>query len=466
MVYGVSASEDERIGELERQLIKLTKINAALMQRVEKSMDQQANAYSLFQTAITLEGQVRVRTEQLKSALSRLERTNDELIAARDVAERANRFKTRFFTAVGHDLLQPLHAARLSVSALGGGENSDQRRLAGRIEHALTTIEELLRSILDISKLEAGVTSPSVRPLDLSELFASLAVDVEPIARDRSLSLTWRRNRFIVLSDPLMLRRILQNLLTNAVQYTRQGGIKLGARRRDDQVRIEVWDTGPGIPEAERKIIFEEFRRGPAPDGPAIGGFGLGLSIVKRMAETLDHPLDLCSRVGRGTRFAITVPLAGLADTLPGHAGASPVPRTQPYGLGATKVVVIDNDPSVLDAMQSLLDHWSCDVRLVPNLDGIEALASDCTFRPDIIIADYHLNVGACGLTAVQRLRQAVSDSALPAIVVTADHSAPTADIVRAAGCELLLKPVKPAELRALMLHLLAGPRAQDREAD
>ncbi len=258
MAYPLAAAtEDERVEELERQIVKLTKINAALMQRVEKSMDQQANAYSLFQTAITLEGQVRVRTEELKSALSRLERTTDELTGARDTAERANRFKTRFFTAVGHDLLQPLHAARLSASALAEtNSGGDQRRIAERIEHALTTIEELLKSILDISKLEAGVIAPSLRPIDLDELFSSLAVDIEPQARAKDLSLSWRPSGLAVVSDPLMLRRILQNLMANAVQYTGHGGIRLLARRRGGNVRIEVWDTGPGSGDTARAIIF------------------------------------------------------------------------------------------------------------------------------------------------------------------------------------------------------------------
>jgi two-component system, sensor histidine kinase len=444
------------VEQLERQIAKLTKINAALMQRVEKSMDQQANAYSLFQTAITLEGQVRVRTEELKSALSRLERTNDELTAARDTSERANRFKTRFFTAVGHDLLQPLHAARLSVSALAEpSSDPHQRRLAERIEHALTTIEELLKSILDISKLEAGVISPTLRSLSLDELLSSLMLDIEPLARVKNLSLTWRRSRLAVVSDPLMLRRIVQNLVTNAVQYTRKGGVKVVARRRGSQVRIEVWDTGPGIPPAERKMIFEEFQRGPSSDKPAIGGFGLGLSIVKRMAETLDHPLDLCSKLGHGTRFSITAPMAGTIDPFPEVTAPAPAPRS--YGMTGAKVVVIDNDPVVLDAMQALLDSWTCDVRLLGNLSEVDALIAERTFRPDIIIADYHLNGGACGLTGVERLRDAVGDPRLPALVVTADRSPEAADKVRTSACEMLLKPVKPAELRALMMHCLAS---------
>ena len=447
--------------ETERQLAKLTKINAALMQRVEKSMDQQANAFSLFQTAITLEGQVRVRTDELKTALSRLERTNDELTTARDTSERANRFKTRFFTAVGHDLLQPLHAARLSVSALTDPSSTpDQRRLADRVEHALTTIEDLLKSILDISKLEAGVVVPTLRPVPLSELFASLTLGIEPLARLKNLPLTWRRSDLAVVSDPLMLRRILQNLLTNAVQYTERGGIKLAARRCGGNVRIEVWDTGPGIAAADQKMVFEEFQRGPIPDRLSIGGFGLGLSIVQRMAEALDHPLGLCSRIGHGTRFSITAPFAGVVDSVPDRVMPAGCGTT--YGLNGAKVLVIDNDAAVLDAMQSLLQRWTCEVVLVRDIAELERVIGAGKAAPDIVLADYHLDRGACGVVAIERVRDALADPELPAVIITADHSPAIADKVRAGGCELLLKPVKPAELRALMHHLvLSAPSAR-----
>ena len=437
--------------ELERRLTKLKKITAALMQRVEKSMDQQANAYSLFQTAITLEGQVRVRTEELKTALSRLERTNDELTTARDVSERANRFKTRFFTAVGHDLLQPLHAARLSASALVDQDSSEQqRRLATRIEHALTTVEELLRSILDISKLEAGVISPSVRIVPLGEVFASLIVDIEPLAKAKGLDLRRRRTELAVMSDPLMLRRIVQNLVANAVQYTRSGGIMLAARRRGSDVRIEVWDTGPGIPEAERNRIFEEFQRGSEADRATEGGFGLGLSIVQRMSEALGHSVGLCSREGRGTRFSITVPFAGIVR----YSVDTAATTARPYGLTGAKVVVIDNDASVLEAMQSLLEHWACDVTLLRGLEELDQVIASGT-RPDILLVDYHLDGGTSGITAIERLRAATGRT-LPAIIITADHSTAPADQANAADCQILTKPVKPAELRALMSHLLA----------
>ncbi len=438
--------------DLERRILKLQKINAALMQRVERSMDQQANAYSLFQTAITLEGQVRLRTEEVSNALARLERTNDELSSARDASERANRFKTRFFTAVGHDLLQPLHAARLSASALTEPNgNEHQRRIAERIEHALTTIEELLKSILDISKLEAGVVTPALRPVALDELFASIILDLEPQARAKGLSLTWRGSGLAVVSDPLMLRRILQNLLVNAVQYTEKGGIRLLARLRGPNVRIEVWDTGPGIGEADREMIFEEFQRGPATDRPAIGGFGLGLSIVQRMAEALGHPLDLCSRVGHGTRFSLSAPrAANVASTM-----APAVRNSSISVLTGAKVAVVDNDPIVLDAMQGLLERWDCDARSSRSLSGLVARIDIDGFRPDIILADYHLDDGRNGLDCVHALR-ITAGVAIPAIIITADRSPAIADAARELDCEVLLKPVRPAELRALMLHLLA----------
>jgi two-component system, sensor histidine kinase len=198
-----------------RQLVKLRKINTVLMQRVERSMEQQANAYSLFQTAIGLEGQVRVRTDELKNALTRLEGINNELVAARDSSERANRFKTRFFTAVGHDLLQPLHAARLSLSGLTEDETpAAERTIAHQIDNALSTVEELLRTILDISRLEAGVIKPDLRPVALADLFDSLISSLSPLAVSKNLFLTARPTDAAVFSDPVMLRRILQNLLT------------------------------------------------------------------------------------------------------------------------------------------------------------------------------------------------------------------------------------------------------------
>ncbi|MFN3869561.1 MAG: ATP-binding protein [Hyphomicrobiaceae bacterium] len=439
---------------LERRIAKLEKINLALMNRVERSLDQQANAYSIFQTAIGLETQVRARTDELKSALDHLESLNVELTAARDASERASKVKTRFFTAVSHDVLQPLHAARLSISALIDGVGTEEhRQLAAQVDHALSSIEDLLRTMLDISKLEAGIVRPNIQPIAVRPLLNSLTVDLKPLVDAKGLKLSCHAGDVAILSDPLMIRRILQNLLANALHYTKRGGILVAARRRGADIRLEVWDSGPGIAEAERERIFEEFQRGSSSANANRGGFGLGLSIVSRMSQTLEHPLDLCSRIDHGTRFAVTCPATALPEA-PRQPAAPTPPALSAIGLGASRVLVIDNDPHVLTAMQALLGKWMCDVRVAQDLDDIDALIAEGVFRPAIVLADYHLDHGILGTEAVRRVRDAFG-ATVPAVVITADHSADVAAQAALGGCEVLCKPIRPAELRALMRHLL-----------
>jgi len=439
--------------DLGRAVDKLRKINEALMKRVERSMDQQANAFSLFQTAINQEAQIRIRTEELNNALTKLAQANVELSEARDAAERSNAYKTRFFTAVGHDLLQPLHAARLTLSELVDVQTEpDQRQLTHIISSALVTIEELLTSILDISKLEAGVFVPNVQTVALGAIFEQLACNIEPVTRRKRLDFRWRPTSLGVRSDPLMLRRIVQNLLANAAHYTEAGGVLLTARRRGPSVAIEVWDTGPGIAPQERDQIFEEFQRGAASERSGGAGFGLGLAIVRRMAESLDHELGLDSRVGRGSRFRITAPYAAAASK--SEPAATMTCSNDGY-LVARPLIVIDNDLSVLGAMQTLLTRWGADVRLARDLDDVNEILSDPAFTPAIILADYHLDGSVLGIDAVARIRQGLGRN-VPAILITADRDHATAKAALKSNCELLHKPVRPAELRALMQHLLA----------
>lgn len=441
--------------ELLKKLEKLAKINEALMQRVERSMDQQATAFSLFQTAISLESEVRLRTNELNATLQRLEHSNSELVSARDAAERANRFKTRFFNAVGHDLLQPLHAAKLSLSAIAeSGSDPTQRHLISRVDHALVSIEEILKTILDLSKLEEGYIQPDVQDVVLNDVVQQLINEVGEIARAKGLMLTGRPSDFVIRTDPLMLRRMLQNLVANAVRYTETGRVLLAARRRGGDVRIEVWDTGPGIPAAERDKIFEEFQRGTASEAADISGFGLGLSIAQRMADTLGHKIDVCSKLGRGTCFQIYVQHVGQTS----QNTATPKVRRnrQVYGFEDAKILVIDNDPSVVEAMKTVLESWSCDCRYLRNLAEIKQLFQDEPyFKFKVVLADFHLDRGETGVNAVEQLRALCSEQFKP-VIVTADHSDETAKTVASANCQLLLKPVKPAELRALLQHLLA----------
>lgn len=441
--------------DLNRQLEKLHKINAALIERVERSVEQQGNAYSLFNAAIGLENQVRQRTDELQEALDRLARSNDALVAARDEAERANEAKTRFFTAVGHDLLQPLHAARLTLSALGESkEITEHRKLAHQIDHALSSVEELLRTMLDITKIETGVTQPAPRPLSLDKLFQSLHVDFAPMVEEKGLSLDILPHGLNAVSDPAMLRRILQNLLSNAVRFTATGSIVLEAEKIKDEVRISVTDTGPGIPEEDRERIFEEFQSGANQRPARSGGFGLGLFIVKRMALALDHSIALQTIPGVGSTFSVLAPFAESSQDSTANASKPNGSPLDQYGFTDIQVLVIENDLTIINATRMLLEQWNCRTSPATDLDQIESYIENGGSPPSIILADYHLDADTCGLTGVARLRQAYGMS-IPAIVITADHGPETAAAVKEAGCELLCKPMRPAELRALMRHVL-----------
>ena len=433
----------------ERRIEKLTKINEALIHRVECAMGQPENAFSLFQTAIALDSEAKARTEELKTTLEQLERSNLELTRARDLAERANRSKTGFFTAVGHDVLQPLQAARLTLSALAEMEDGQPGRpLVEQVDQALSIVEDLLRTILDLSRLETGVLRPNVQPVDLNELFNSVVGGLLSLAVAKGITLRFRPTRHWVLSDPLMLKRIVQNLAANAVRYTETGHVLVCARPRGEDVCIAVYDTGPGIAAHERDIIFQEFERGEASERGGSLGFGLGLSIVRRMSAALNHEIFLRTQEGRGSCFGLRTKRAPKPARRPGAVVRSPASR---LNLSA-RVVIVENDKSVASGMATLLTQWGCETKVVRNFSETSALAAGPA--PDIVLADYHLDNGETGVKSVRLLRN-VFGAPLPAIVMTADRTADVAQVVKKAGCELMLKPVKPAEMRSLIAHLI-----------
>ncbi|MGP8122830.1 MAG: ATP-binding protein [Xanthobacteraceae bacterium] len=447
-------ADPDLIVQYEREAAKLKKINAVLMSRVERSIDQQFNAFSLFETAIALDHQVRSRTRQLQDALRSLERSNESLYRAKLQAEEASSLKSSVLISVTHDLLQPLNAARLTLSSLAeitGANNGGM--LIEQVDRSLATLEELLRTLLDISKLDAGALKPDVRPIAVASLFEPLLDEFAPVAAKRGLSLRIVPTSLVVVSDYLMLRRVLQNLLANALQYTRNGTVLMGCRANGDQVSIEVHDTGPGIPKAQQDAIFAEFQRGDAGFGDQ-AGFGLGLSIVRRFATVLGHSVRVVSRVGHGSAFLVAMPRAAAASVAVDRREAKSVDFFHYSGLEGNKILVIENDPASAEAMASLLEKWGCDVATtVSTADAIERVGA-LGRVPDAIIADLHLDNDESGIDAVDELRQRFR-SDVPALIVTADYSDNAAKEAAVYGLEILKKPVKPAEMRALLSFLL-----------
>ena len=447
---------DDDVDQLKRRIAKLERINAALMDHVERATDRQANAYSLFQTAITLDARVRSRTEELTNLMRRLERSNQALVDAKEEAELANRSKTRFLAAASHDLLQPLNASRLSISTLVDMPiGDDALGIARQVERGLKTIEDLIKTLIDISKLDSGVVRPSVHPVDLNELLAEILASFGSEAARKNLRFALKVPPLTVASDPVLLKRILQNLVSNALKYTKKGGVLVRARSKSGVCVIDVVDTGPGISAHDRERIYDEFYRcGHAGDGEI--GLGLGLSIVKRMTLALGHGLQVSSKPGRGSRFRLRVARAQ-AEARSDTGGESRY--YAPGSLAGVRIVVIENDAAAAEALGRLLTLWKAVVICGASFGDVAPLLADGA-RPDIALVDYHLDNDVCGLDALRQLRAAYG--MLPAIVTTADHSAEVAEQAAAADCELIHKPIKPALARALISHLLRPGRQPD----
>jgi Na+/proline symporter/signal transduction histidine kinase/ActR/RegA family two-component response regulator len=396
-------------------------------------------AEALERANATLERRVRERTKELT-------RLNNELHRAKAAADDANVSKTRFIAAASHDILQPLNAARLYVTSLierrRSGEDAD---LVHNIDASLDAVEEIFGALLDISRLDTGVMKPEFSDFRIDELLQRLEVEFTPLAREKGLDLVFMPCSLSVRSDRRLLGRLLQNLVSNAIKYTPAGRVLVGCRRRGTHLRIDVCDTGIGIPHSKRRAVFREFHRFDQ-GARAARGVGLGLSIVERIARVLDCEVLLQSTLGRGSRFSIKVPRAA---AIAGQAAVLSMARPDAGSLTGTAVLCIDNDRAILDGMEALLGGWGC--RVLKAADVSEALAAmgANSGEPDGLLVDYHLD-GSNGVAAIAELRQRLSRHA-PAILITADRSASVRDEARAAGIHLLNKPLKPASLRALI---------------
>ncbi|MBU2157604.1 MAG: hybrid sensor histidine kinase/response regulator [Gammaproteobacteria bacterium] len=376
-----------------------------------------------------------------------LSQLNQALTEAKGVAEAANQSKTRFLTAVSHDLMQPLNAARLFSAALSHQEDAlpaDTRELVRNLDNSLRSAEDLISDLLDISRLENGRITPDRHAFVLNNLFDTLGAEFKVLAAEHGVDFRLRGSRLRVDSDIKLLRRILQNFLTNAFRYAK-GRVLLGVRRKGQHLRLEVWDRGPGIPDDKRKVIFEEFKRLDSHQTRAEKGLGLGLAIADGLCRVLGHQLEVRSWPGKGSVFSVTIPLALHAEP---PASLSP-PEHNGQALAGIQVLCIDNEDSILAGMHSLLSRWGCQVWTARNRLECEHLLNE-DVRPQLALVDFHLDDGETGTELMAWLRTRLGEP-LPGVVISADGRPELIAQVHAAGLDFLPKPVKPAALRALI---------------
>ena len=398
---------------------------------------------------LLLESRVRERTEELL-------RLNRELSEAKAEADNANLSKTRFLAAASHDILQPLNAARLySAALLERSAHGTEDQLVQNVATSLEAVEEILTTLLDISRLDAGAQKPEMSDIFIDDLFTQLRVELEPSATEKGLQLDFIKSSLAVRSDRRLLRRMMQNLISNAIKYTPMGRVLVGCRRRGDRVVISVIDTGLGIPASQRKLIFKEFKR--LDEGTKVArGLGLGLSIVDRISRLLKHPIKVQSEPGKGSHFTLDVPLS-----LRGAKKMAAASTTAGRSLMPSNVfvLVIDNDEMILKGMKILLEGWGCIVVTARNgLEAHEAFAQEGAHHP-LVIADYHLDTET-GLDIIAALRERI-DKLFPAILLTADRSKAVRERTQAEDIYLLHKPVKPAALRALVTQCALAIQAR-----
>lgn len=387
--------------------------------------------------------------ERLQDSYATLEHKVEERTRQLEIANHA---KSRFLATASHDLRQPLHALGLFVSQLNARMRAEERkRIISRIEAALSAMNELFNALLDISKLDAGALRPNLGEFALQRVIRRVESTFAGSARHKGLDFRAVPTSAWVRSDFILLERILLNLVSNAVRYTATGRVLVGCRRRGDRMRIEVWDTGPGIRAEDRAAIFGEFYRLGDADQDGKAGLGLGLAIVDRLCRLLDHPISLTSTVGKGSCFAISLPIAERVADAPARAAV-----TDGYMLpGGSLVAIIDDDPLVREGMSGLLQKWGCQVLTAATAGAALARVADCGRAPDLIVSDYHLPGGATGIEAIAILRKSLAAN-IPAFLISGDTDAAQVNEANEQGLHLLHKPVDPTALRAMCARILS----------
>jgi signal transduction histidine kinase/ActR/RegA family two-component response regulator len=392
--------------------------------------------------------------EQLVRLQIRTEEMADDLERQRDIAESANLAKSRFLAAASHDLRQPVHALSLFVGALRGVAIPPAARpLIDQIEASITALDSLFGALLNISRLDAGVVAAERRPFAIQSALDSVCREYAHEARAKGIQLEWMDCAAIVDSDPVLVERILRNLVSNAVRYTERGRILVGCRQRRHAIALQVWDTGVGIPSDEQARVFEEYYQVDNLERDHTRGLGLGLAIVRRLAELLGCELTLRSQPGKGSCFEVALPLA---KDPPIREQASP--RDSNGALARGLIVIVDNEQAIRQATASLLTGWGFDVIAAASGDEAVERLSASPSRPDLVICDYRLRGEENGLHAIERLRSEY-DQSIPAMLVTGDTAPDRLTEAQASGLLLLHKPVANSKLRAAIVNLIGSAR-------
>jgi signal transduction histidine kinase/CheY-like chemotaxis protein len=391
----------------------------------------------------------------------RLRFENEELIARlrgeKLIAEEASTAKSRFLAAASHDLRQPVHALTLFVAALRPRVNdAEARRLLDHVDSSVQAMGSLFNGLLDISRLDAGVVEVNPQTFAMQPMLERICRDYAGDADAKKIGLTLRPTPAAVYSDPLLIERVVRNIVANAIAYTDQGRVLVGCRRRGRTLCVQVWDSGRGIPESEQSRIFTEFYQVSNPERDRSKGVGLGLAIVKRLTALLGHPLTVRSRPDLGSVFMLDLPLSDAAIT----ASSSVSEETGEFAASGL-ILVVDDEATIQMAMKSLLEGWGFSAIVAGSCDEILPLLALCPDRPALIVCDYRLRAHEDGIRVIERLRAEYNDDEIPGMLITGDTAPDRIREAEESGLLLLHKPVSNSAMRAAISHLVANRGAR-----
>lgn len=465
MNQGISLSDQE-----DRLRMWNNKFTDLLGERAKAKVEENANLSSLLNEAsppmlLTLDGSTEyhlpdgqvyeIHQAQLSHGGRVLTYTNiSERIKREQALEKANISKTRFLAAASHDLRQPIHALGLFFDDLSDQVYSPETaQVIDQIEDSITAISSMLSALLDISKLDAGVVKPKFDAVPLGELFARLQKEFTPIASENGNRLHIRATKLAVTSDPAMLERMLRNLIGNALRYTENGRVIVAARKHGKSIHIQVLDNGSGIPEDQLDEIFVEFHQLQNPARDRRQGLGLGLSIVKRLCQLMQHEINVSSILGKGSCFSLTLPIANFKPDLSVIASIEAKDFLHD-NLAGCRVLVLEDDAAVLEGMNVLLKRWGCSVKTAASLHEAKAVLDKNKEKLDLLIVDYRLSGNVSGIDAVNSIQQCLNYP-IAVLIITGDTAPDRLQEAEDSGFPLMHKPVQPAKLRNTLRYLL-----------